>query len=246
MKTIKYITILLVVSGLFIFISCEDDDDNNPPVNTHEDAYVDVILKKVNTPEGIRYVEIFFAGGVDIATTGCSVTTPNGTTHELAAFWAGSGKLTSVGAMSMTKPIGDYTFLLKFDDAYQKTLSDTIEDVEINLPMPFTVDYTAGDDHMTVNWTEVPNADLLCVKITEIDMAGTKPIFKKAQLPAEATSLTINFDGAEGWMRPVDQLVAGTEYWVAVAAKKVEAGAEVSGTSQEFQTSSCIKTKITF
>ncbi len=246
MKTINFLTIILIFSGLFTFTSCNDDEDNNPPINTHEDAYVDVILKKVNTPDGIRYVEIFFAGGVDIAATGCTVTTPDGTAYDLAEFWAGPGKLTKAGAMSMSKPIGEYNFSLKFVDGYQKDLSDTIEDVEINLPMPFTVDYTPGDDHMLVSWTEVPNADLMCVKITEIDMAGTKPIFKKAQLPADATSLTINFDGAEGWMRPVDQLVSGTQYWVAVAAKKVEAGTPVSGMSQDFQTSSCVKTKITF
>jgi hypothetical protein len=244
MKTINYITIALIIS-LFTFTSCNEKDDNLP-VNTHEDAYVDVILKKVNTPDGIRYVEIFFAGGVDIAATGSMVTAPDGTTYDLAEFWAGPGKLTKVGAMTMTKPVGNYTFLLKFDDASQKSLTDVIEDVEINLPMPFSVDYTVGDDHMIVSWTEVPNADLICIKITEIDMTGTKPIFKKAQLPAGSTSLTINFDGAEGWMRPVDQLVSGTQYWVAVAAKKVEAGTEVSGISQDFQTSSCVRTKITF
>ncbi len=251
MKTIKFLTVLLLFTGVFIFTSC-DEDDPAPIVNTHDDAYVDVILKKVKTPDGIRYKEVFFAGGIDIDATGSKVTTPDGTEYDLVDFWAGAGKLNSMaGAMAMTAYSGDYTFTLMFDDGYEKTMTDTLEEVEIDLALPFTVDYTPGDTSMLVSWTAVDNADLLCVKITEIDPAtGTPldaaPYFKKAQLPADETSFTINIDGAEGWMRPTSELVTGTQYFVSVAAKKVEAGAVVSGGSQDFQTSACVKTKIIY
>jgi hypothetical protein len=177
------------------------------------------------------------------------VTTPDGTEYTLVEFWAGAGKVQNVMApMSAEKmDAGDYTFTLKFTDGYEKTMIDTLEDVELGLAMPFTVEYVSGDDHMTINWTLVPDADLLCVKITEIDPVtgmpkDAKPYFKKSQLPADATSLIINFDGAEGWMRPVSELETGSNYFLSVAAKKVEAGAEISGASQDFQTSSCVKT----
>ncbi len=251
MKTIKFLTVLLLFTGVFTFTSCAEDDPA-PIVNTHDDAYVDVLLKKVMTPNGIRYKEVFFAGGLNIEATGSKVVTPDGTAYDLVAFWAGAGKLNSMaGAMAMTAYSGDYTFTLKFSDGYEKTMTDTLEEVEIDLALPFTVDYTPGDTSMLVSWTAVANADLLCVKITEIDPATGKPLdakpyFKKGQLPADATSLTINIDGAEGWMRPTSELESGTNYFVSVAAKKVEAGAEISGGSQDFQTSSCVKTQITY
>jgi len=252
MKTIKFLIVLLLFTGVFIFTSC-DEDDPAPIVNTHEDAYVDVLLKKVMTPDGIRYKEVFFAGGIDIDATGSKVTTPDGTVYDLVEFWAGAGKLNSMaGAMMVEQPAaGDYTFTLKFSDDYEKSLDDTLEDVEIGLPMSLVITYTPGDTSMTVSWTAVANADLLCVKITEIDPATGMPLdaapyFKKAQLPADATSLTINIDGAEGWMRPTSELVTGTQYFVSVVAKKVEAGTEISGASQNFQTSSCVKTMITY
>jgi len=252
MKTTKFLTLVVLVMSLFLTISCTDDD-NEIPENTHDDAYGDVLLKKVMTPDGIRYKEVFFAGAIDIIEAGSKVTTPDGTEYSLVDFWAGAGKVNSMaGVMMATKPaVGEYTFTLAFSDGYVKTVTDTLEDTEIDLPMPLTVDYTSGDNSITVSWNAVDNADLLCVKITEIDPAtGTpldaKPYFKKAQLPANATSLVINIDGGEGWMRSIDELEVGTEYFVSVAAKTVEDGAAISGASQDFQTSSCIKTKITF
>ena len=247
MKTIKFLTVLLLFIGLFTFTSC-DEDDTTPPENTHDDAYGDVILKKVNTPNGIRYKEVFFAGGIDINATGCTVTTPDGTSYDLAEFWAGPGKVNSMaGVMTAVIPAaGDYTFTLSFSDGYEKTITDTLEDTEIDLPMPFTVEYTSGGDTITLSWEAVDNADLYCVKVTELDMAGTKPLFKLAQLPTTETSVTINIDGGTGWMRPTTDLVTGVNYWVAVAAKKVEAGAEVDGASADFQTSSTLQTQITY
>ncbi len=246
MKTIKFLTVLLLFTGVFIFTSC-DEDDPTPPVNTHDDAYGDVILKKVNTPSGIRYKEVFFAGGIDINAIGCTVTTPNGISYDLVEFWAGPGKLNNMAApLAATNISGDYTFTLTFSDGYEKIIIDTVEDTEIDLPIPFTVDYTPGDTSMTLSWAAVTNADLYCVKVTELDMAGTKPIFKLAQLATTETSVTINIDGGTGWMRPTSDLVSGVNYWVAVAAKKVETGAVVSGASPDFQTSSTLQTQITF
>lgn len=248
MKTIKKFTVLILVMNLFLATSCSNDVLIEP-INTHDDAYGDVILKKINVQGVIKYKLIFFAGAIDLIATNSKVTFPDGTTElTLENFWAGSGKL-----RNMTSPIlldrpasGEFTFTLNFSDGYTKIVTDTLESTEIDLPMPLVATYTSGENSMTVSWDAVQGADLYCVKITDIDMLTDKPLFKKSKIETTATSITINFDGGNGWMRPTSDLVIGTEYWVVIAAKKVENGTTVSGASKNFQTSACIKTKITF
>ncbi len=243
MKNIKQI--LLLFSILLTLNAC-DKDDTELPQNTHEDAYGDVILKKMYMMGEYKYALVAFAGGNEIDENGSKVVGPDGTELDLHEFWAGPGKLTGVLPTGLTPPQpGTYTFTLKFKDGYTKTLIDVLEATEIDVPV-ITVNYDKAAKTIEVSWTEVPNADLYCVKLTDLDMANYKPYFKMAQLPTSQTSLTIYIDGSNGWLRPVSELQEGTQYWVAVAAKKVEQGKPVSGTSTDFQTSSCQKTKITY
>jgi len=246
MKMTRKLIVTLLTVTLLLTVSCKKDDE--PVVNTHEDAYGDVLLKKMMMSGQVKYLPIFFAGGEEIVggPGGSYVTAPDGSKYELNEFWAGPGILTGKGpAKDVFDFAGEYTFHLKFADGYEKDVTDVLENVEIPLPQ-INVVFDAANQTITVNWTEVPGADLYCIKLTELDMANTKPLFKKAQLPTSMTSYTIHIDGGDGWMRPVSDLQPGTEYWVVVAAKKVETGAEVSGMSHDFQTSSCNKTKIVY
>jgi hypothetical protein len=246
MKTIKSITLLILFANLFIFTSCEKDDET--PVNTHDDAKGDVILKKMNMMGNIKYLPVFFADGADIAETGSTVQGPDGTSYDLHDIpWMNGNKQTGGGSPSATKPMaGTYTFKLKFTDGYEKTVTDELETTEIDVPMITAFNYDELNQTIHLEWTPVANPDLYCVKITELDMANTKPLFKKAQLPTNSNTLDINFDGSNGWMRPVSDFQTGTDYYIVIAAKKVEAGTTVSGASTDFQTSACNKRTFTY
>jgi len=244
MKNIK--SILLILTVLLSLNACKKTNSDELPQNTHEDAYGDVILKKMFMMGETKYVLVSFAGGNGIIEDGSFVTTPGGVKIDLHEFWAGPGKLTGTSAPSTIKPeAGTYTFTLKFSDGYVKTLTDILEPTEINVPV-ISVNYDKAAQTIEVSWNDIPGADLYCVKLTELDMANTKPLFKVGQLPTNKTSLTIHIDGSNGWLRPISDLQDGVQYWIAVAAKKVEQGKPVSGTSTDFQTSSCQKTKITY
>lgn len=247
---IKFLAIALIAIT-FTFTSCDDDDTTILPVETHEDAYGDVILKKMSMMGTINYIPIFMAGGNTVNATGSTVTDPNGTVFNIAEFWAGPGSLTGKGVAATTKPpMGTYTFKLKFADGYEKTITDVLTDVETSLTMPITVERIAATAtepaKIKLDWTAVPNTDLICVKLTELNIEGTKPLFKMGKLPANATTYTINIDGGTGWMRPTSQLTTGTEYYITVAAKKVEDGKVVDGASKDFAHSACSKVKIVY
>ncbi len=243
MKNIKLIVLLF---GILISLNACEKDDIELPQNTHEDAYGDVILKKMYMMGEYKYALVAFAGGNGIIGEGSYVVTPSGIEVDLHEFWAGPGKLTGVMSTGTTKPeLGTYTFNLKFNDGYAKIVTDILEPTEIDVPV-ITVNYDKTAQIIEVSWTEVPGADLYCVKLTELDIANKRPFFKAPEIPTSKTSFTIHIDGSNGWMRPVSELQEGTEYWVVVAAKKVEEGKPVSGTSTDFQTSSCQKTKITY
>ncbi len=237
-------TFITIISMLFLFSSCTKNEE--PIINTHQDAYGDVILKKMFMMGNVKYLPVFFAGGEGIVGGESTVTAPDGNEYALNEFWAGPGILTNKGqAKNVFDFAGEYTFHLKFADGYEKEVTDVLENVEIPLPQ-INVVFDASSQTITVNWTEVPGADLYCIKLTELDVAHTKPLFKKPQLPVNTTSYTIHLDGGDGWLRPVSDMQQGTEYFVVVAAKKVEQGAEVSGMSHDFQTSSCNKRKFTY
>lgn len=242
---------IALLATTFTITSCNDDETTTLPIETHDDTYADVILKKMSMMETIYYIPIFMAGGNTLNATGCTVTDPNGIEYPINEFWAGPGSLTGKGLLATTKPLmGTYTFKLKFADGYEKTITDVLTDVETSLAMPITVIRIAATAtepaKIQLNWTAVPNTDLICIKLTELDIEGTKPLFKIAKLDAGSTSYTIKLDGGAGWMRPTSELVTGTEYWVTVAAKKVEAGKIVDGASKDFALSACSKVMVTY
>lgn len=246
MKTLKFTKsfIALVAAVILTTASCKKHDDTI--VTPHEDAYGDVILKKMSMMGQIKYVPIFFAGGEGI-TEESTVTAPDGTVYPLHSFWAGPGILTGKGQMKDVFDFaGEYTFHLKFSDGYEKEVTDVLENVEIDIPHIVQFTRSTPPEAITVTWTPVEGADLYCIKITELDMANTKPLFKIPQISKSRNSFTVVFDGGDGWMRPVSDMERGTEYYFVVAAKKVEEGAEVSGKSHDFQTSSCTKIKFIY
>ncbi len=250
MKNNKFLAIALLAATFLTFTSC-DDDNTVLPVETHEDAYGDVILKKMDMMGTIKYIPIFMAGGNTVNASGCSVIDPNGTEFAINEFWAGPGSLTGKGVAATTKPpMGTYTFKLKFADGYEKTVTDVLTDVETTLTMPITVTRIAATAtepaKIKLDWTAVADTDLICVKLTELDIEGTKPFFKMGKLPANATTYTINIDGGTGWLRPTSQLTTGTDYYITVAAKKVEAGKTVDGASKDFALSACSKMQFTY
>lgn len=250
MKNRIKLLVIVVLVTTFAFTSC-DDDNTTLPIDTHEDAYGDVILKKMSMMGTINYIPIFMAGGNSVNAAGCTVTDPNGTEYNIAEFWAGPGSLTGKGIASTTKPpMGTYIFKLKFADGYEKTITDVLSDVETSLAMPITITRipaTATEpEKIQLNWTAVPNTDLICIKLTELDIEGTKPLFKMAKLDASLTTYTITLDGGTGWLRPTTNLVTGTQYYITVAAKKVETGKPVDGASKDFEHSACSKVMFTY
>jgi hypothetical protein len=202
----------------------------------------------MNMMGNIKYLPIFFVGGEDIVAEGSSVKAPDGTLYDLHSFWAGAGKLTGSGTPGAEMPpAGAYTFTLKFSDGYEKTLTDILAGEESTIPQ-ISVTYNPDTDPQTieVSWTESPEADFYCVKITEMDMANTKPLYKVPMINKTQSSHTIVLDGSNGWMRPVSDFQEGTDYYVVVSAKKVEEGTEITGMSKDFEINACSKTTITY
>ncbi len=246
MKTIKNITYLIIIAGLLSVTACKKNEDK--PVNTHDDAYGDVITKKMIMMGNTKYVPMFFAGAEGIVADGSSVKGPDGTVYDLNEFWAGPGKLKGKGTVGNTLPqAGTYTFTLKFSDGYEKTVTDVLEGEDTTVPQ-ITVNYNTNTNPQTIDisWTPSPEADFYCIKLTDLDMEHNKPFFKKPMIDKSQTSFTITLDGSNGWMRPVSEMQNGTEYYVVVSAKKVESGTPVTGASKDFEINGCSKTKITY
>ena len=247
MKTINKILYLFILTGLVTLTACSTDDDDEV-VNTHDDAYGDVIAKKMMMMGNTKYVPVFFAGAEDIVEEGSSVKGPDGTVYDLHEFWAGPGMLTAGGTVGNTPPpAGTYTFTLKFSDGYIKTVKDELEGADTTVPM---ISYVYHDDTtpqtIDVSWTASPEADFYCIKMTDLDMAHNKPYFKVPMIDKSKTSFTITLDGSNGWLRPVSELQNGTDYYIVISAKKVENGTPVTGASKDFEINGCSKTKITY
>jgi len=246
MKTIKYLINSLLIVSILSFSACKKEKET--PTNTHDDAYADVIAKKMIMMGNEKYVPVFFAGGENIVENGSSVKGPDGTVYDLHSFWAGDGILTGSGAVGNTAPApGTYTFTLKFSDGYVKTLTDVLEGEDTTVPQ-ITVQYNTNTTPQTIDisWTASPEADFYCIKMTDLDMANNKPYYKVPMIDKTHLSHTITLDGSNGWMRPVSELQAGTEYFIVISAKKVETGTTVSGMSKDFEINGCSKTKITY
>ncbi len=247
MKIAKYLLNLFILTSIISLTACSDDDDKI--VNTHDDAYGDVITKKIKIPTGdIRYLPVFFAGAEGIVADGSSVKGPDGTVYDLHEFWAGPGKLTAVGDKTPNMPpAGTYTFTLKFTDGYEKTVTDQLEGADTTVPqIDVTYNQNTNPQTIEISWTDVPEADFYCVKMTDLDMANNKPYFKKPMIDKSEHSFIISLDGSYGWMRPVTELQSGIEYFIVVSAKKVETGTPVSGASKDFEVNGCSKKKITY
>jgi len=248
MKILKFIIFFSLFLGLIFITGC--GDDNTVPVDTHDDAYVDVIVKKVNVQGIAKFKLMFFAGGAGISKEGSTVITPDSRTFELKEFWAGPGKITNgEDPLTPDKPeTGKYVFILKFDDGYEKELKDVVSDVDVALVTELVVTHKEGSDEISATWAGGEGGDLVCLKLTELDIANTMPLFKIAGMPKDKTSYTFDTttSAAPGWMRSPSKLVRGTQYWLVVSAKKVEAGTQVSGASQDFEQNSCAKIKLTW
>ncbi len=240
----KKILLALIMIGLFL-TGCEKNDDKI--VNKHEDAWGDVIVKKMNMMGQTKYTLMIFAGGEGIVAGGSTVTTPNGDVYNFETFWAGEGMLRSMEApVQNTYPAtGEYVFRLKFNDGEEVTVKDVVENRDVDVPR-ITMVYDSINQTIDLSWQPINNCDLICIKMTDLNMAASKPYYKVPQLPANTTHHTIHIDGSNGWLRPVSELQDGTEYWVVVSAKTVEQGTEVSGASHDFQTNACNKVKVRY
>ncbi len=252
MKTLKIFISMLMIAMLFTISACSDDDEEI--VNTHDDAYVDVLTKKMMMMMGNpKYLPIFFAGGEEIVADGSSVTGPDGTLYDLHSFWAGAGKLIAAGQPENDMPVaGTYTFKLKFSDGYIKNLTDILEGEDTTVPQ-ITLSYSqnASPQTIEVSWTASPEADFYCVKLVEIDSAtgkpaDAKPFYKVPMIDKTNLSHIIKIDGSNGWMRPVSELQNDTDYFIVLTAKKVESGTPVIGNSQNFEVNGCSKTRFTY
>lgn len=240
LKTMNKILILIMIVPILMFISCQVDTEEI--VNTHDDAYVDVLTKKMTMMGSEKYVLVFFAGGEGIDENGSNVKTPDGTVYNLTTFWASPGILTGLGNVQNALPqSGTYTFTLKFDDGYVKTITDILEGENSTVPS-LTVVYNQNTNPQTIDmtWSASPEADFYCVKLIEIDPATGKaadaqPLYKVPLIEKNITSHIITFDGSNGWMRPISDFQNGANYLVVISAKKVENGTPISGSSRDFE-----------
>ena len=248
MKILNVIIAAILFTILLSLVGC--NDDNPLPPDTHNDAYADVIVKKMNVMGNAKYKLMFFAGGADIQEEGSSVTLLDGTIFPLVAFWAGDGVLDYADApvADVRQGAGEYEFTLKFKDGYVKTLKDTLEDIDVGLSTGLNVSHIGGSDEVTISWNPIEGVDFYCIKLTELNMATTKPLFKKAMIPVTDTTYSFNktTSAMPGWMRPPSDLQAGTQYWVVISGKRVENGKQITGASHDFQINSCSKKKITW
>ncbi len=240
----KKTVLAIIIFGLFL-TGCKKNDDVE--INKHEDAWGDVIVKKMNMMGNTKYTLMIFAGGEGIVADGSTVTTPDGSVYSFESFWAGDGMIRSMEApVQSTYPAtGEYVFNLKFSDGETVTVKDVVEHRDVTVPQ-ITMVYDSINQTIDLSWQPIPDCDLICIKMTDLNMAASKPYYKVPELPANTTHHTIHIDGSNGWLRPVSELQSGTEYWVVVSAKTVETGAEVSGASHDFQTNACNKVKVRY
>jgi hypothetical protein len=237
----KYINLLFVaaLSSLLMLASCEKDDNDEPKPNQHEDAFADVFVKKVKSPQGDKYGLTFYAGGQGL--TSCVATGPNGNEYELVEFWKGPGNMRKhpqdnemQNAMPTT---GEYSFTMTFEDGQSITLNDELENVEIPAITGVNVTHEEGTEEVTATWNEVSGADNYMVKLTDQYKNENKPIFNHKALSPSATSYTFDkntSDASPGWMQSGLPNAGDTSY-VMVVAIKYEAGAEGAEKEQNKQ-----------
>lgn len=250
MKTLKFTKLffILLASISVTFISCSDDDDETTP-NQHNDAFADVFMKKVNTPNGVKYGVVLYSGGEGLTST--TVTGPNGTIFDLEEYWKGTGNMRkhpTMQQMTSTMPQeGDYVFTLTFDDGETKDITDTLSDVEINTITGVNVTYDSTTETITASWNPIDNIDGYMIKLTDEQKNENKPIFVN-QMPNTMTSYTFNrstSDASPGWMRQGVPVTGDTNY-IMVVGVKYEAGVDGAARMQNKQCATAKPTHITW
>ncbi len=233
----KYFNSFLIIalSSIIFLSSCEKKEVEKP--NTHDDAWADVFVKKVKSPQGDKYGLVFYTAGEGL--TACKVTAPDGTKYELAEFWKGAGNMrlhpTNTDMKATMPETGEYTFTLTFDDGETKTLTDELENVEIPAITGVTAEHTAGTNAVTANWNAVTDVDNYMVKLTDEFKNKNKPLFNNKTLTKN--DVTYSFDEntttSPGWMGSVPD--AGDVCYVMVVGIKYETGVSGSEKNQNKQ-----------
>jgi len=229
---IKVVFALLI--GIGITMSSCKKDDPTPEPNQHTDAFGDVFVKKVKTPQGDKYGLVFYAGGQGL--TSCKAKAPNGSEYELSEFWKGPGNMRFHPAKNQLQAsmpqTGDYTFTMTFDDGETKTITDVLTADEIPAITGVQVTHTQGSNEVSIKWNTVNGTDNYMVKLTDKFKNKNKPIFVNKTLTSADTEYVFNkaTTATPGWMQS-DKPVAGDTCYVMVVAVKYEAG--VSGSAKD-------------
>lgn len=220
--------------GIGITMSSCKKDDPKPEPNQHTDAFGDVFVKKVKTPQGDKYGLIFYAGGQGLKS--CKAKAPDGTEYTLSEYWKGAGNMRRHPAdnemQTSMSEIGNYVFTLTFNDDETKIITDALTADEIPAITGVQVTHTAGTEEVTANWNEVTGVDNYMVKLTDKHKNENKPLFVNKTLTS--ADVTYTFDktttATPGWMQS-GKPVAGDTCYVMVVAVKYEDG--VSGSEKD-------------
>ncbi len=221
--TMKHFNLILValIASAFFFNACKKEKIDDP--NKYEDAFADVFVKKMKTPQGDKYGLVFYAGGQGLSS--CKATAPDGTKYELKEYWKGDGNMRrhpKKNEMKGSMPqAGEYSFELKFKDGGSKTITDNLQDTEVPAITGVNVTHDAGTEAVSVTWNEVSGADAYIVKLTDKFKNEKKPIFVNKTLPKTATSYSFdkNTDATPGWMQNGLPQAGDTSYVMVVALK---------------------------
>ncbi len=223
MKKWNLLKIAIIVLTVLLIAACDDDSTAPEEKNPHNDAFADVFIKKVKSPNGDKYGLVFYSGGEGL--TECRAKAPDGTEYELMEFWKGAGNMRRhpkntemKGTMPQT---GTYTFTLTFDDGVKKTLTDNLEATQIPAMTKTKVTHEQGTDEVSVSWKGVSGANNYMVKLTDKFKNKKKPIFNIKTLVYGDTvySFNKNTKASPGWMRPSEPAAGDTCYLMVVAIK---------------------------
>ena len=243
---VKFSLAFLIATSM-IFTSC-DDNDSDTEVNPHDDAFADVFVKKVKTPQGDKYGLVFYAGGEGL--TNCKAIAPDGTEYQLAEFWKGAGNMRKHPAnneMQGSMPqMGNYEFTLTFDDGETKTITDVLSDVEIPTITGVNVTYDATTETVTASWNPIDNVDGYMIKLTDDQKNKNKPIFVN-QMPNTMTSYSFNraTSANPGWMQQGVPVSGDTNY-IMVVGVKYEEGIDGAARMQNKQCATAKPSMITW
>ncbi len=227
--------ILAIIGGCAKNSTSPQKDD---PYARHKDAFADVFVKRVKSPQGDKYGLIFYAGGQGLTKT--TANTPDGKQYELAEFWKGAGNMRRHPANNeMTSQMPDtgvYSFAMEFSDGDQITLKDTLFSDEIPAIGAITVNHAAGSDSVKVQWSSVPGVDVYYVKLTDKGKNEDKPIFVNNKISATVTNYSFDHStvASPGWMQPT-RPAAGDTCYVFVVGLKFEAGVTGAASNQNKQ-----------